>query len=68
MSLSGSKGASCVGDVVVITWLKPIREARGDVFWRNYSFPPNVWVSFPSSRPQFIACTKEDGGGMNFIY
>ena len=24
----------------VITWLKPIKEPRVDVFWRKYSFPP----------------------------
>ena len=26
----------------VLTWLKPIREARAKTFWKKYSFPLNV--------------------------
>ena len=33
----------------VITWFKLVGEARENAFWRKFSFPPNVRVSFPSS-------------------
>ena len=33
----------------VITWLRPVGEARENTFWRKFSFPPNVRVSFPFS-------------------
>ena len=52
----------------VITWLKPIGESRADAFWKKFSFPPYVRVSFSSSRPQFVACKDEDRGIMNSIY
>ena len=52
----------------VIMWLKPVGEARVDVFWRKFSFPPNIWVSFPSLGPHFVDRMNEDCGGMNFIY
>ena len=44
----------------VITWLRPVREARADAFWKKFSFPPNVQVSFPSSGPHFVDRTNED--------
>ena len=31
----------------VITWLKPVGEARVDVFWRKFSFPPIYGFLFP---------------------
>ena len=31
----------------VITWLRPIREARADAFWRKFSFPPLFMFLFP---------------------
>ena len=52
----------------VIMWLKPVRETRVDSFWRRFSFPPNVQVSFRSSGPHFLDRMDEDRGGMNFIY
>ena len=52
----------------VITWLRPVGEARTYAFWRKFSFPPNVQVSFPSTGPHFMDCTNEDRGVMNFIY
>ena len=52
----------------VITWLRPIGESRVDAFWKKFSFPPNVQVSFPSSRPHYVDCMDEDWGGMNSIY
>ena len=52
----------------VITWLRPVEEARTYAFWRKFSFPPNVRVSFPSTRPHFMDRTDEDRGVMNFIY
>ena len=39
----------------VLTWLKPVRDPRMDAFWRKYTFPPQVRVSFPSLGPQFAA-------------
>ena len=52
----------------VITWLRLVGKPRVDVFWKKISFPPNVRVSFSSSRPHFTDCTEEDRGEMNFIY
>ena len=58
---------SCVNAGGFITWLISIREVRADTFWKRYSFPPNVQLSFPLLRPHFVARTKEDQGGMNFM-
>ena len=52
----------------VITWLRPVGESRANAFWKIFSFPPHVWVSFSTSGPQFVACTNGDLGVMNFIY
>ena len=52
----------------VITLLRLIREPEVDTFWKKFSFPPNFWVSFPSSGSHFVDCTEEDCGGINFIY
>ena len=52
----------------VIMWLRPIGEARTYAFWRKFSFPPNVRVSFPSTGPHFMDCTNKVRGVMNFIY
>ena len=52
----------------VITWLRPIREFRVDAFWKKFSFPPNIRVSFPSSGSHYVDCTDGDRGGMNSIY
>ena len=52
----------------VITWLRPVGEARTYAFWRQFSFPPNVRVSFPSIGPHFMDRTNEVRGVMNFIY
>ena len=46
----------------VLTRLKPVGDPNADAFWRKYSFPPQVRVSFPSSGPQFTACTDMDRG------
>ena len=43
------------------------REARASALWGKYSFPPNVWVSFPLLGPQLVAYTKDDRGRMNFM-
>ena len=51
-----------------ITWLITIRKSGADAFWKKFSFPPNVQVSFPSSRPHYVDCTYEDQGRMNSIY
>ena len=51
-----------------ITWLKPVGEARTYAFGRKFSFPPNVQVYFPSTRPHFMDRTDEDRGVINFIY
>ena len=59
---------SQVDSAGVIKWLRSVGEARANSFWKRYSFPPNVWVSFPSSRPHFADCTEEDREGMNFMY
>ena len=69
MSSYGTKGApSCIDVVGVITWLKPVEEARADAFSKKYSLPPNIRVSFPSSRAQFVTSMEEDRGRMNFMY
>ena len=52
----------------VITWLILVGESRANAFWKKFSFPPNVRVSFSSSRPRFATCTEEERGGMNLIY
>ena len=52
----------------VIIWLKTIRKSWAYAFWKKFSFPSNVRVYFSSLRPRLTACTKEDKGGMNFIY
>ena len=52
----------------VKTWLKLVRNAWADTFWKKYSLLPNVHVSFPSSKPQSSDYKKDDQGGMNFIY
>ena len=52
----------------VITSLRPVGESRANVFWKIFSFPPHVRVSFSTSGPQFVACTNRDLGVMNFIY
>ena len=52
----------------VLMWLKPIGESRVDAFWKKFSFPPNIWVCFPSSGPHYVDCTDGDRGGMNSIY
>ena len=44
----------------VITWLKLVGKSRAYAFWKKFAFPPNVQVSFSSSRPQFANCTEED--------
>ena len=59
---------SCADATRVITWLRPIGESRADAFWKKFSFPPNVRVSFPFSRPHYVDYTNEDRGGMNSIY
>ena len=51
----------------VIMWLKPVGESRADAFWKKFSFPPNVRVSFPSLGPHYVDCTDGDRGGMNSI-
>ena len=60
--------SSRVDAAKVITWLRPVRESRGDAFWKKLDFPPNVGVLFSSSGPHFTTCTEEDRGGMNFMY
>ena len=35
----------------VIMWLIPIEEYRANAFWKKFSFPPYVQVSFSSSGP-----------------
>ena len=35
----------------VITWLKPVKDARAEKFWKKYSSPPGFGVAFPPSRP-----------------
>ena len=68
-SSSSFEGApSCVDNIGVITWLKPVGEARADALWRKYFLSPNVRVPFPSLGRQFVANTEEDQGGMNFMY
>ena len=52
----------------VITWLKPVREAHTDAFWKKYSFPPRVRVASLSSGSQFAACTDIVKGQMNYIH
>ena len=52
----------------VITWLRPVRESRSNVFWKKFSFPLNVRVSFPFSTPHYVDCTNEDGGGMTISW
>ena len=46
----------------VITWLRPDKESQANAFWEKFTFPPNVRVSFPSSRPHFADYTEEDQG------
>ena len=60
--------SSCVNIFGIITWLKPIGEPQANALWKKFSFPPNVRVLFSSSGPRFVACTKEDQRGMNFMY
>ena len=46
-------------DVVgVITWLRHIEESRAYAFWKKFSFPPNVRVSFSSSGPHLQTVRK----------
>ena len=52
----------------VITWLRPVREFRADAFWKKFSFPSYVRVSFSLLGPQFVACMDGDRGIMNSIY
>ena len=59
---------SCADATRVIMWLKLVGESKENAFWKKIFFPPNVWVSLSSTRPQFASCTEEDRGGMNFIY
>ena len=59
---------SCADAIEVITWLRPVGESKADAFWKKFSFPPYVRVSFSSSRPQFAAYTDGDRGVMNPIY
>ena len=39
----------CVDATRVITWLRPIGKSRVNAFWKKFSFPLNVQVSFPFS-------------------
>ena len=55
-------------DVVVFIRLRLVGEAPAYAFWKIYSFPPNVWVSFPSLSSHFTTYTEEDRGGMNSMY
>ena len=43
-----------VDAIGVITWLRLVGEFRVDGFWKKFSFPLNVWVSFPSLRPHYV--------------
>ena len=52
----------------VITWIKPVGKSRADAFWKRYSFPPRVRVSFSNLGPQFMTCKDGDRGVMNSIY
>ena len=62
---------SCADAIGVITWLKPVKESRVDVFWKKFSFSPNIRASFPSSGPYFVDFMDEDQGeistGQKFI-
>ena len=64
---SSSSSSGSFGDVLsrtdangVLTWLRPIGESRADAFWKRFSFPPHVRVSFSTLGPQFVACTDGD--------
>ena len=46
----------------VITWLKHVGNARVDTFWKKYSFPPSVRVSFASSRPHRLTLQRRTKG------
>ena len=46
----------------VITWLRLVGESRASAFWKKFSFPPNVRVSFPSSGTRFVDCKDKDRG------
>ena len=55
--------------VGVIMWLRSVGEPRADTFSKRYSFPPNIQLSFSSSKPHFVAYMEEDQGGvLNFMY
>ena len=51
-----------------LTRLKLVEQARADAFWKRFSFPPQIRVSFSTSGLQFVACTDKDRDAMNFIY
>ena len=66
---SKSKEALLHADATgVITWLRLVGESRAYSFWKKFSFPSNVRVSFPSSRPHYVDCMDKALGGMNSIY
>ena len=59
-STSSQDVPSCVNAAGIITWLILVGESRADTFWKKFSFPPNVQVSFSFSGPRFADCTEED--------
>ena len=64
----GARHSSRVDTARVITWLRSIGEPRAYIFWKKFSFSPNVRVLFSSSGHRFAACTEEDQWGMDFMY
>ena len=72
---SSSSSSRAFGEVLshadangVINWLRLIGESRANAFWKRFSFPPHVRVSFSTLGSQFMACTDGDQGVMNSIY
>ena len=60
-SSTSSEGIpSRVDTTRVITWLRPVGEHRANAFWKKFSFPSNVRVSFPPLGPSFANSTEED--------
>ena len=41
----------------VITWLRFVGEFSTYAFWKEFSFPPNIRVSFPPPGPHYVDCT-----------